>query len=167
MEPSFLSDLFGPAFDRMIGPAFQGALEPSSFRPCNVSAVRPLQPDDEPAVERFCVECGREDWDYSALEKAKHYRTAHFEGERIVAMAGYRPWTAEAGDPCLLTHPSYRGRGWGLAVASAVVKQALDEGKMLLYQTLESNHGAVKIALRLGYEQHARHMAVRLKTEAP
>jgi hypothetical protein len=38
---------------------------------------------------------------------------------------------------------------------------------LLLYQTLEANRGAVQIALNLGYEQYARHVAVRLKREAP
>jgi hypothetical protein len=52
-------------------------------------------------------------------------------------------------------------------VTSAVVDQALRMGKLLLYQTLEANHGAVRIALRLGYQQYARHVAVRLTKDAP
>lgn len=50
---------------------------------------------------------------------------------------------------------------------STVVNQALQEGKLLLYQTLEANRGAVRIALKLGYEQYGRHLAVRLKGETP
>jgi predicted GNAT family acetyltransferase len=92
---------------------------------------------------------------------------AYFDGERIVAMAGYRPWNEFAGDPCVLTHPEFRGRGYGTAVVSAVAAAALAKGKLLLYQTLEANRGAVQIALKLGYEQYARHVAVRLKRESP
>jgi hypothetical protein len=49
---------------------------------------------------------------------------------------------------------------------SAVVERALAEGKTLLYQTLESNLGAVGAARRVGYEQYATHLAVRLKRDA-
>jgi len=61
-------------------------------------------------------------------------------------MAGYRPWTEIAGDPCVITHPGFRGRGCGTAVVSAVMEQGLQEGRLLLYQTLEANRSAVKIA---------------------
>jgi len=74
-------------------------------------------------------------------------------------MAGYRPWGDHAGDPCVLTHPEFRGRGYGTAVVSSVVAEALEEGKLLLYQTLEANRGAVQLAVNLGYEQYARHVA--------
>ena len=67
----------------------------------------------------------------------------------------------------MLTHPEFRRRRYGSAVVSLVVATALEEGKLLLYQTLEANRGAVRIALNLGYEQYARHVAVRLKREAP
>ena len=65
-------------------------------------------------------------------------------------MAGYRPWTDIAGDPCVLTHPGFQGRGYGTAAVSAVVEQGLKEGRLRLYQTLEANRGAVKIALISG-----------------
>jgi hypothetical protein len=48
-----------------------------------------------------------------------------------------------------------------------VVQRALNEGKLLLYQTLEANSGAVHIARKLGYEQYARHVAVRLRNDRP
>ena len=48
---------------------------------------------------------------------------------------------------------------------SITVKLALKEGKVPLYQTLESNVAAIKIARRLGYERYAQHFAVRLNTD--
>jgi predicted GNAT family acetyltransferase len=92
---------------------------------------------------------------------------AYLDGERIIAMAGYRPWNDGAGDPCVLTHPDHRGRGCGTAVVSLVVATALPQGKLLLYQTLEANRGAVQIALNLGYDQYARHLAIRLNRDSP
>jgi hypothetical protein len=61
----------------------------------------------------------------------------------------------------------WQGTAPGTTSLSPVVAAALKEGKLLLYQTLEANRGAVQIALNLGYEQYARHVAVRLKREAP
>lgn len=46
------------------------------------------------------------------------------------------------------------------------VAEALANGKLLLYQTLESNHLAVRIALSLGFDRYANHLAVRLNREA-
>jgi predicted GNAT family acetyltransferase len=103
----------------------------------------------------------------SGLDEVKHHMAARFAGKNIVAMAGYRPWSDQAGDPCVLTHPEFRGQGYGTAVVSPVVEAALENGKLLLYQTLEANRGAVQIALKLGYEQYARHVAIRLKRESP
>jgi GNAT superfamily N-acetyltransferase len=62
---------------------------------------------------------------------------------------------------------AHRGRGWAAATTSAVVGRALQEGKLLLYQTLETNMASISIARRLGYEQYARHVAVRLRAETP
>lgn len=166
-DEAFLVELLGSDFERLIGPAFQGCLDPGRFRPAPSTKVRLVGPDDSVAIGRFRADCGTEDWETAGLSKVKHHMAAHFDGQRIAAMAGYRPWNNLAGDPCVLTHPEFRRRECGTAVVSAVVAAVLAEGKLLLYQTLEANRGAVQIALNLGFEQYARHVAVRLKREAP
>ena len=57
--------------------------------------------------------------------------------------------------------------GHGAAVVSAIVSRALNDGKTLLYQTLEANEAAVRHAARLGYRRYATHVAVRLTGEPP
>ena len=167
LEEAFLVELLGGEFERLIGPAFQGCLDPGRFRPASSADVRFVGPNDAAAVDQFRAECGPGGWETGGLDEVKHHVAAYFQGERLVAMAGYRPWTDFAGDPCVLTHPGFRGRGCGNAVVSAVIEQALQRGQLLLYQTLEANRSAVKIALKLGYEQYGRHVAVRLKGERP
>jgi GNAT superfamily N-acetyltransferase len=167
MEESFLRGLFADDLDCILGPAFQGCLSPERFRPVHSPDVRFLAAEESATIEVFRGECGQEAWDDSGLDEGKHDLAARLEGDRIVAMAGYRAWTEDAGDPCILTHPAYRGRGWGTAATSAVVERALQGGKLLLYQTLEANVAAVRIARRLGYDQYARYMAVRLKVPTP
>ena len=159
-DESFLKDLFGDDFERVIGPAFQGCLDPNRFSYITASEVRPVTRDDQ---QRFRMQCTPADVENSGIDKVQDYLTGYVLDTRIAAMAGYRPWNGFAGDPCILTHPDFQRKGYGAAVASAVVQRALQAGKLLLYQTLEANRGAVGIARKLGYEQYARHLAVRLR----
>jgi GNAT superfamily N-acetyltransferase len=154
--------ILGEDFEVAIGPAFQGCLDPSRFRRAHDGSTRFLDQSD-PALSAFRSECTQDDWQ---LDKVEGPIAACFAGSKVVAGAGYRPWSPTAGDPCVTTHPDFRGRGFGSAVVSAVVERALAEGKTLLYQTLEANLGAVGIARRVGYEQYATHLAVRLRRDA-
>lgn len=168
MEESVLREVFGGDFDRLVGPAYQGYLLPARFRPFVAPHVHFLEPHDGPLVEVFRAECGQDAWEHTGFNAATSYWAAILEGDRIASLAGYNPvWRDEAGGPGILTHRAYRGRGWATATTSAVVARALQEGKMLLYQTLETNTAAIRIARRLGYEQYARHVAVRLKAGTP
>jgi len=166
-DENFLRELVGSDFDSLIGPAFQGCLDPRRFRPVASENVRFVGPKDVTAIARFREACSPADWEHSGLDKAPLHQVAYFEDSMITAMAGYRPRNDVTGDPCVLTHPRFYGRGYGTAVVSAVVQRALEQDKLLLYQTLEANRGAVGIAFKLGYEQYARHVAVRLKRDKP
>jgi GNAT superfamily N-acetyltransferase len=165
-DETFIASLFGYDFDGLIGPAFQGCLEPANFRPVPAKEVRPLTPGDSAAYQQLRDQCIPTDVSHSGLHKATDH-VGYFQDSSLLAVAGYRAWTDVAGDPCILTHPDFHRRGYGTAVTSTVVQRALAHGKLLLYQTLEANAGAVGIARKLGYEQYARHVAVRLRRDAP
>ena len=168
MKESVLRGIFGSDFDRLVGPAYQGCLKPDRFSPCVAPRVSFLAPGDAALVQAFRVECGEDAWESAGFNDATSYLAAIREGNRILSLAGYnRVWRDKAGGPCILTHQTYRGRGWATATTSAVVARALQEGRILLYQTLETNTASIRIARRLGYEQYARHVAVRLKAETP
>jgi len=158
-----LRALFGAAFERRLGPAYQGSLAPERFAPYPSPSVRAPRDGDEGRVRAFRAACGDEAARDAAFDEATLYRAACFEGAEIVALSGYRPWTDTAGDPCVLTHPGHRQRGLGTAVVAHTVARALADGKLLLYQTLEANRPAVQLAERLGYEWFARYVAVRLR----
>lgn len=166
MLPTFWARALPHDFERGIGPAFQGCLDPARFKRKPSSSVRPVDDSDRVAVEQFRVACGP-DWNDGGLDNAGLWKHAYFENGLITAMAGYRGWSDNAGDPCVLTRIDARSGGRGAAVTAAVVAEALENGKLLLYQTLESNHSAVRLALSLGYDQYASHLAVRLSREAP
>ncbi len=163
----FFKDAFGKHFERVVGPAFQGYLAGVNSRVDASSEIRFLGSNDGAAVASFMRVCGQEAWEYSGLDEATHYLAAAYDGEGIVSLAGYRAWTEEAGDICILTRASHRNSGFATAVARAVLERARQDGKLLLYQTLESNAAAIKIAQRIGYEMYARHIAVRLGVQKP
>ena len=165
LDESFLKKLFGQHFERCIGPAYHGSLESVDFRPVTSGNVRALVAGDSAARAAFQKECGPETWDDSGLDAATQFLVAYFENEHIMAVAGFRAWNDFAGDPCVLVHPNFRARGLGTLVVSEVIRLALLENNLLLYQTLESNSGAVSLAQKVGYQRYASHMAVRLTSE--
>jgi predicted GNAT family acetyltransferase len=62
----------------------------------------------------------------------------------------------------ILTHPEYRGQGYGKAVVSAMTEYGIGSGGVLAYRTLSSNNPSVGIARSLGYQEYATTLAVRL-----
>jgi GNAT superfamily N-acetyltransferase len=162
-----LGELFGAALGLRIGPAFQGALAPGHFNPYVSPRVKWPSADDasvQPALE---AHCSAKEVEHAGLSQAQEFRASFWSSGEVVALSGYRAWSERAGDPCVLTHPSYRGRGCGAAAVSSTVARAIAADKLLLFQTLESNRAAVKLALGLGYRRYARHVAVRLERDAP
>lgn len=164
MAAEFWAQALSSDFERAVGPAFQGCLEPAMFNRRPSGAVRPVGALDKPAVEELRASCGS---DWNMPDDARLWRHAYFEDGLITSLAGYRAWSDTAGDPCVITRPDARGGGRGAAVTSAVVAAALADQKLLLYQTLESNAAAVRIALSLGFERYANHLAVRLCRDSP
>jgi len=163
LDAAFIRNALGSNVEATIGPAFQGTLNLDKFRTAASGAVQTLTQVDDATVHQLRLRCTPEDWQTSGIEKAPSFRTAAIVGDSIAALAGYRAWTRDAGDPCVVTSAEHRGRGYGTAAVHGVVAQALKDDKLPLYQTLESNTGAVRIATKLGYEQYAKHLAVRLK----
>ena len=164
LEPEWWRSVLGDVVERVIGPAYQGGLEPAHFTPQTDAAVELLSEGAaKAALNELEVAVGAEAWDSSALGEVKSPIAVRRDAGRVVALCGYRPRGDDAGDPCVLVHPEFYGRGYGTAVVSAVVASALRDDKLLLYQTLESNLGAVAIAKRLGYRQYARYLAIRLR----
>lgn len=155
--------LFGEAVERVIGPAFQGTLSPEAFRPSPSPHVRRLTPEDRPAIEQFHAACDPVEWDHSNLTPDRPEAFGYFEGALLVAASHNVLRAPDATDHGVLTHPAFRGRGCGKAVVSASIQYALEQNRLILYQTLIANAPAVGIALALGLREYARHVAVRLR----
>jgi hypothetical protein len=162
-----IAELFGASLDRTIGPTFQGAIEARHFRPFRSAHTRILVDTDANAVADFRDACSVDDLSASALDKASLFRSGYFDGGRIVSLAGFRPWSSAVGDLCVLTVPDRRGQGCAKAAVSSVLAAAIADDRVPIYQTLEANAPAVRIALALGYARYSSRIAVRLTTDGP
>ena len=85
-----------------------------------------------------------------------------FAGE-VLAGAGtldrWGDWLLRLG---VVTHPHYRGRGYGRAVVTAMTAHGLAMGGVLQYRTLQANLPSLAIARALGSQHVALTLAVRL-----
>lgn len=156
-----LVSLFGEHLGKIIGPAYDGYVRSEQFQPCRLHETTPVPYHDE-AVRSFTEASEPEEWEEGGLSPDCGQLVACFDSDRIVALAGFRYRSAEAGDPCVITHARHRGRGYAKAAVSRVVEHELEFGRLVLYQTLLANQASVSVATRLGFEQYANHVAVRL-----
>jgi len=156
-------NLFGAAFAHSIGPSFQGWLPPSRFRSARSEAhVRPLFDRDRAATASLRRDCSPVEWEHSGIEENRPELLGAFVGDELVAVAQLRSRGVQAVDPCVVTHPSRRGFGYGSHAVSVSVERAASSGKLVLYQTALSNVPAVALGRNLGFEHYATLLAVRL-----
>jgi len=161
--------LFGGLAERVIGPAYQGHVEPEWFRPETRPGTRRLAPGDAEALLHLARDCDPEEWEHSGIEadlsRAPGPVFGAFAGERLAAAAEYRLEDG-AGRVGVVTHPAYRRQGWGRAAVSLATEHGLRAGHLMLYQTLEANAASVALASALGYRRYASHIAVRFRATA-
>jgi predicted GNAT family acetyltransferase len=124
--------------------------------------VRALTPEDEAALRSLADACEVEAWERAGIAFDEPNVLGCFVDARLVAAARYRPAWGQTAHIGVVTHPAYRGRGYGRAVVSAATAQGLEAGFIVLYQTLVANAPSVALATGLGYQSYATHLAVRL-----
>jgi hypothetical protein len=61
MQATFWERALAQDFERAIGPAFQGCLDPARFANESNGAVRPVEDSDGAAIDELRAACG-EDW---------------------------------------------------------------------------------------------------------
>jgi GNAT superfamily N-acetyltransferase len=158
--------LLGPRIERIIGPAYQGYVERPLFRSASHPRVRALSQADQVALQQLADACKVEAWAHAGIALDEPHVFGCFVDDQVVAAARYRPAWEDAATIGVVTHPAYRGHGYGRAVVSAATAQGLEAGFVVLYQTLLANAPSVALATRLGYQPYATHLAVRLTSES-
>lgn len=159
-DADFVASLGGQV-EKVIGPAYQGCLEATEFHPV-VSRARLLSEADDTALRELAAACDAEEWEHSDIQIGHPPIFGVYTDGHLAAASTYRMETKGVAMPGIITHPHYRGQGYGKAVLSAATKHGLGQGQLMLYQTLISNMSAISAAEKLGYKQYATHLAVRL-----
>jgi GNAT superfamily N-acetyltransferase len=157
-----LLEVFGPAVDRVIGPAWLGYADAGDFTPAPTMGTRPLTDRDLPALRRLADACGPTAWEHSGIRPGSSAVFGCHAGGTLAAAGMLEPWGDRLLHVGIVTHPAHRGRGYGKAVVSAMTAHGLAAGKVVQYRTLEANLASVGIARALGFQRFARTLAVRL-----
>jgi GNAT superfamily N-acetyltransferase len=124
--------LLGPRVERIIGPAYQGYVERPQSRSAPHLRVRALSRADQAALQRLAYACEVDAWEHAGIAVDEPYVFGCFVDAQVVAAARYRPAWGEAATIGVVTHPAYRGHGYGRAVVSAATIQGLEAGFVVL-----------------------------------
>jgi GNAT superfamily N-acetyltransferase len=157
-----LRQVFGAAVDQVIGPAWLGYADTSDLRPAPTLGTRLLTDQDLAALERLATACGPTAWEHSGINPARPPVFGCFAGDRLAAAGMLERWGDRLLQVGIVTHPGYRGRGYGKAVVSAMTAHGLAAGGVMQYRTLQANLPSVGIAQALGFRRFAQTLAVRL-----
>lgn len=142
------------AVERVLGPAFWGYTDRESFDPVE-SEARVLTPDDESAYDAFRARIPDEEWDQGGPQFAPGNTVGLLVGDDLVAASGYEVWDELVAHLAVVTHPDYRGDGYGRAVVSRATENALEEGLIPQYRTLDEWPWSVALARSLGFDRFA------------
>ncbi len=156
--PEPFAAALAPVASLVLGPAFLGYT--TDIRGSD-SPARALSHDDASAVENLRDACGEQDWDHGG-SSPDWPCSGVFHGGQLVALSGYEIWGGTIAHLCIVTHPAFRGRGFGKPAVAHLARRALAAGLLPQYRTLEANTPSVRIAEALGFQRYATSMAVRL-----
>jgi GNAT superfamily N-acetyltransferase len=161
-DVTLLRDVFGTAVDQVIGPAWLGYADASDLRPAPTLGTRLLTDQDLPQLELLAAACGPLAWEHSGIDPARAPVFGRFAGDMLAAAGMLERWGDRLLQVGIVTHPGYRGRGYGKAVVSAMSAYGLATGGVMQYRTLQANLPSVGIARALGFQRFALTLAVRL-----
>ncbi|HEX6288309.1 MAG TPA: GNAT family N-acetyltransferase [Herpetosiphonaceae bacterium] len=148
--------------ERVLGPAFVGYADAMTFRPVSRPEARLLTTSDWAAFEFLRQSCPALDWEHGGTKLGAQPVAGCFAGALLASVAGYERWGERIAHIAVVTHPGYRGHGYGRAVVSALSRVALEQGLIPQYRTLMSNSPSLAVGAALGFLPYAESIAVRL-----
>ena len=167
-SPADLRALFGARAGDAIGPAVVSYVDSTPNHRLaadgDVRVLLPSEPAHRSAVEQLCAACTPTEWAHGGSALADTPAFGVFHEAALVAMASYEVWGERLGHIGILTHPNFRGRGFGRAAVARLTAYLGDQRLVPQYRTLATNVAARRVAASLGFVPYARSMAVRLRT---
>jgi GNAT superfamily N-acetyltransferase len=156
--PRKFAAALSPVATRVLGPAYVGY---STDIHGTDELARSLSDEDAKAEENLREACGEEEWDHGGSSLDLPCSGVFCDGQ-LATLAGYEMWGGTIAHLCIVTHPAYRGRGFGKNAVAHLARRALAAGLLPQYRTLEANTPSICIAEALGFQRYATSMAVRL-----
>ena len=153
--------------ERVIGPAYYGYADAGTLCSITGGGVRWLEPADAPLLAGLPASCSPPDWEEAGALHSALPLVGQFVGAALVAVAGYRVWPSGLAHLGVVTHPGYRGRGYGTVVVQRLAAEALRQGLVPQYRARMVNKASIAIATALGFEPCATSIALRLKPSTP
>lgn len=142
------------------GPATLAYLDGHDFRPVDAPVVEELAADDGD-LATFLASVAADDADESGLADITSSAFGVRDGTDIVAAAGYRRWSGGVAHLSVLTAAKQRGRGLARVVASAAVRDALEN--RLLPQWRARPEPSRRVARALGFRQLGAQLSFRVE----
>jgi GNAT superfamily N-acetyltransferase len=156
--PEQFAAALDPVATRVLGPAYVGY---ANVIRGDDALARSLRDEDAAAVESLRQACGEEEWAHGGSSLDVPCSGVFHDGQ-LAALAGFETWGSTLAHLCIVTHPSFRGRGFGKSAVAHLARRALADGLLAQYRTLDSNAPSIRIAEALGFQRYATSMAVRL-----
>jgi len=138
------------------GPSLRMSVSAASFRPAQGDAQR-LTRTDIGAVNALQHSEGFGSYPAAALAEGVYYGV--YVDQRLMAMAGTHVASPSQGLALVgnvMTHPRYRGQGYGTIATSAVTVELLNTCPDVLLTVDARNKTAIRIYERLGYREERR-----------
>jgi predicted GNAT family acetyltransferase len=136
-------------------------LDPARFCPLVSAEIRQLTSEDRALMDALHAAIPPHQRWYVEIDHPIVF--GYVVAQRLVAVASHflfkEDHIAAAG---VFTHPDFRRRGWGTAVASAVVQWALDREWIVEWSTTTTNLGSLRIANSLGFSEYATETELRI-----
>ncbi len=163
LTPAIFVDAFRGSGFTVIGPAYIGYSEVVCPP---VQPVHSLTGRDVLAAGALRAVCAEAEWEHGGSLVGEHTSSGVFISSELVALAGYEVWRGTIAHISVITHPAFRGRGFGRSAVAHVARVALTAGLVPQYRTLQSNRASIRIAESLGFFHYATSVAVRLNRAA-
>ncbi len=160
-DVSFLQKIAPPQWNVVIGPAWLGSADLTTFRVADSRGARMLTHGDSTALRGLEAACDPVDWKHSAIDPDHDLLFGCFRGPLLVGAGACLREGAGMLGIGILTHPAFRGQGYGRAVVSAMTAYGLTHQYVMRYRTLQANIPSVRCARALGYQDYGLTIAIR------
>jgi GNAT superfamily N-acetyltransferase len=167
LDVTCLRTWVGERVERIMGPAFIGYADWTTFRAVEPNVACLLGARDYQQVATLCAACDAIEWELGGNVLGPNPAAGVYVGRELVALAGYQVWGGELAHIAIITHPQQRGHGYAGAAVSKLTEIVRAQGLVPQYQTFDSNRPSIQVVQTLGFVRYGTSMAMRVHRIVP